>query len=385
MEWIIEILVITVAILIAGGIILGFMGTAKAAIPGRVASERCMWSTSIQQTWNDNVDTAIGMARDAAADAESGWYLGKIADSSINMFQGEGYESTASQIIESASGDLEKGLHLAVDLCVENTPVECIGPADYVANCLYEYAVYGYYSMGGGKGEINAGESDWDERYTGAKVNFSLFRITANVTHPSTIELEGPCENYLKAYLAANPSYKNLKSGYFTDSNGKMIDRFMSTKNDLTDGDCNYTMYQVGRYQIEMAMIGQCQKHYPYNQLYCKCFSNPDKGYSTLNGLPACDFKDEYGDVEYSDNVGHIPGYKGCGCEQLADDYTAGTTTLSDRNIIFMPTSYDIIGGTLYPYNYQRIGPGEQKILYVWLHSTASMFVFLTEFEPSRD
>ncbi|MFH1424454.1 MAG: hypothetical protein ABIG20_02100 [archaeon] len=271
-------IVITILIILISGAAIGsFSASASSIIPGKVSVQKCRWTLDIKHKWDNMVDGGAKDIADIGRDVDSHtWLPGENVQRVGNTFSGNGWNSN----LELGANDMEEGgldsLKLSVDMCVANTKVSCIGPADYVADCLYSLSTDTYYGLGGGKEEAKTknyiDDTTWE--------NFVLFNISVNITRPGNIKLYGGCDNYT--------TQSDVTTSTFTFQQ-------------MTDGNCNVTIRNLDEALITLVMISKCQDYGPGDTENCKCFPWAHIGNQLGNGLHNNNVSD---DASWSPNSG---------------------------------------------------------------------------------
>ena len=177
-----------------------------------------------------------------------------------------------------------------------------------------------------------------------------LFAITASVTEPGSVTLDGQCSNYIKsetdiaACSDSNKEYPCASQETKTceiNENGEKIDP------ECIDGKitCTIGYDTVDEYTMTIEQLAECQNaEFGFADPDCKCFVNPITGYSTSNGLPNTRITDKIGMVPkhqvfktviattLQDSHPDNTAYKGCGFQPSPEDIFEEVTFKGDPN-----------------------------------------------------
>lgn len=236
-----------VALSLAGGI--------ATVSTGAVSTAQCKASIELVNNYNNKVDKA-------KVDECHGWEYLTTFGSNRHCVARFFTASLINPAIDSAK--------TSANLCIENIEDRCPllvgrpGTAADAADCLYKRAVTTYYTLQGGRDKPKLENAEGNP--------FNLYKISVRVDGPGSIILEGRCTDYIDASIVQ-----------------KKCEGRVGTFNYLCAEDlktqCNITFSKVNEQTMTLTAISRCQENGPGDP-DCRCFANPDAGYSTLNGLP---------------------------------------------------------------------------------------------------
>ena len=290
-----------------------FTGTAS------VSAQLCYNTLTMKANAEDAIDGGVDAAH--ITDYEDrAWYNPKgIAERTTN-FLGFTTQKDINDEVEGFAGKFKDALPT---MCKTNE-VQCIGSAEYVAECMYDRAAETYYALRGG---ISHTETD-----------FNMYRMYLQVTSGSTVGLEGHCNIYIGGWGTANPVEDNKVS--FSVGGRTLIAEHYPPTADTPHDTCNITFNYVDEGIMTLVQVSRCQQAEPNGpaEQICKCFYHYYLGYSVRNGLPNTGFKQPGGYWLHANvfptQAGYLktPRFKGCGYEPEQEAASGGV--ISSSNLI---------------------------------------------------
>ena len=267
----ISVLAVVVGMLVIGAVILVFVFQFGRSESGSISAGQCKSTIEIVNNYNQKVDDANKAAKDKIGCQTSDWLAPRYCGYPQHWISW-GFFNPA---IDGAT-DVVK---LNTDLCLENLEASCpnvIGQtpnAADAAECVYKHAVTTYYTLQGGR--------------KNPKYDFNLFKLTVGFDEPGVITVAGKCEDYLTPAAPIIPLNsedecfpKLTEDKYICGKNQGNVEEWPKVEN-----TCQITFNMLNEQTMNLAMIARCQNETPDSSA-CKLFADPDKGYSTTNGLP---------------------------------------------------------------------------------------------------
>ncbi len=279
-----------VMILLIGVVILATSSATAQYSVGAIAKAQCKSSIELKNKVNQQIDTAKDNAKNGLDDAiwgKCGWLRGacRFTAGVFSLGMTEVGYGTAQAGIDKGADTVK----LRTDLCIENTQETCpivlgdkYATADLAAECAYKRAVDTFYVFQGGYS-------------SGRRENFNLYELNINVdglpNGVSSVSVAGSCSKYLTPNAIWDDNkFKGVNIG--NDRCDAVVKRNVGGNYacgwQQTANICNISFSRVTEDTMTLTMISRCQQEGsgPDKQDYCRCFANPDVGYSTNNGLP---------------------------------------------------------------------------------------------------
>ncbi|HIK02227.1 TPA: hypothetical protein H1012_00075 [archaeon] len=269
----ISMLAVVVGMLLIGAVMLVFVFQFGRASTGAISAGQCKSTIELVNNYNSAVDK---QAQNAKSKVDCEWKWGIGGNSCVG---GQGFVALGGMFVKPAVDAGAELLKINSDLCLKDLETSCPNVIGKTANaadaaeCVYKHAVTTYYTLQGGR--------------SNPKYDFNLFKMSIEFFEPGTVTVSGKCDDYLTSAAPRIPI--NSKDECFPKLTG---DIYICGKNDgaVTEwpgiaNTCQITFSRLNEATMTLAMVARCQNETPDSSA-CKLFADPDRGYSTVNGLP---------------------------------------------------------------------------------------------------